>query len=906
MSWNGPDQATLAQLTQILQNSISESAQARNAANQHLEQAKSLPDLNNYLAYILVRSTDQEIPVRSAAGLLLKNNARLYYHDIAEPVLNFVKEAVLNGLADDQHLIRSIAGNVITTIVSRGGVIAWPEVLPRLMDMLDNSTGATQEGAFSALCKICEDSSHELDQDYNGQRPLNFMIPKFLTFCENPNPKLRENAIFCLNQFVMIKSQSLNIHIDSFLAAIFNLATDTTPEVRKNVCQALVQLLDARPDKIEPNLNSIVEYMMYSTSDDDETVALEACEFWLTIAENDDLRLKLEPYLPRIVPMLLKGMIYTDMDVFALGGDEDDANVPDRLEDIKPVFAHGKKHTLQSQGAGNGNAGGDGDDDEDDEDYDDDEEDEDDIYAEWNLRKCSAAALDVLATVFPMSLLQSALPHLKEQLFNADWKVREAGVLALGAIADGCMDGIMPHLPEIFPYLISLLKDPKPLVRQITCWTLGRYARWAAALTTEAEMKMYYEPLVEGLLRMVLDNHKRVQEAGCSAFANLEEISGAVLLPYMIPILKSFQMAFQKYQHKNLLILYDAVQTLADSIGGALNNSDYINLLMPPLIEKWQALADDDRDLFPLLECLSAVTAALGSGFIPFAQPVFSRCIHILSSTIAQLQACAQDPSLEWPDKDFLITSLDLLSGVVQALGQNSSQLMLTSNPPVVQLLSVCMQDEVAEVRQSAYALLGDMAIQCFDTIRPYIQSVMTELIPQIEPRTDAFSVCNNAAWAAGEIALQMGAEMAPWVEQLMGRLVPLLNAKGTPHTVRENAAITLGRLGLVCAEPVAAQLDQYAASWCEVLANVRDNEEKDSAFRGMCTIISKNPNALNPYFIQFCTAVGRWQEPSAELANMFHQILIGYKSIMDPATWAQSLQHLTPEVQAGLQKYGA
>lgn len=32
---------------------------------------------------------------------------------------------------------------------------------------------------------------------------------------------------------------------------------------------------------------------------------------------------------------------------------------------------------------------------------------------------------------------------------------------------------------------------------------------------------------------------------------------------------------------------------------------------MPPLIAKWNSLKDDDKDLFPLLECLSSVATAL-------------------------------------------------------------------------------------------------------------------------------------------------------------------------------------------------------------------------------------------------------------------------------------------------------
>lgn len=131
---------------------------------------------------------------------------------------------------------------------------------------------------------MCEDSAKELDRDYEGTRPLNFMIPKFLSYTEHPKAKLRSEALFCLNQFILLKSNSLFAFIDAFLTRLFALAVDPETTVRKHVCQALVMLLDVRPDKIAPNLGSIVEYMMHSTQDQDDQVALEACEFWLAIA----------------------------------------------------------------------------------------------------------------------------------------------------------------------------------------------------------------------------------------------------------------------------------------------------------------------------------------------------------------------------------------------------------------------------------------------------------------------------------------------------------------------------------------------------------------------------------------------------------------------------------------------
>jgi hypothetical protein len=59
--------------------------------------------------------------------------------------------------------------------------------------------------------------------------------------------------------------------------------------------------------------------------------------------------------------------------------------------------------------------------------------------------------------------------------------------------------------------------------------------------------------------------------ASLSAFATLEEEACTELVPYLSFILDTLVFAFGKYQHKNLLILYDAIGTLADSVGHHLN-----------------------------------------------------------------------------------------------------------------------------------------------------------------------------------------------------------------------------------------------------------------------------------------------------------------------------------------------
>ena len=86
-------------------------------------------------------------------------------------------------------------------------------------------------------------------------------------------------------------------------------------------------------------------------------------------------------------------------------------------------------------------------------------------------------------------------------------------------------------------------------------------------------------------------------------------------------------------------------------------------------LQKWNALKDEDKDLFPLLECLSSVATALQEGFLPYCEPVFRRCVSLVEQTLNQHLAHMQNSEqFELPDKDFMIVALDLLSGLAEGL----------------------------------------------------------------------------------------------------------------------------------------------------------------------------------------------------------------------------------------------
>lgn len=197
-----------------------------------------------------------------------------------------------------------------------------------------------------------------------------------------------------------------------------------------------------------PEMANVAEYMLYSTKDKHENVALEAAEFWLTFAEDPDLAPYLHPLLGKVAPVLLDCMVYGEDDLLWLEGDLEDASVPDKETDIKPRhYGGGKGHGLEHDSNGDDAGGkprigayGEELESDDDEGFDEDDEDfAEEMSTEWNLRKCAAAALDVLAVRFGADLLNVLLEPLRLKLWSEDWLQRESGILALGAMAEGAL-----------------------------------------------------------------------------------------------------------------------------------------------------------------------------------------------------------------------------------------------------------------------------------------------------------------------------------------------------------------------------------------------------------------------------------------------------------------------------------
>lgn len=306
-----------------------------------------------------------------------------------------------------------------------------------------------------------------------------------------------------------------------------------------------------------------------------------------------------------------------------------------------------------------------------------------------------------------------------------------------------------------------------------------------------------------------------------------------------------------------------------------------------------------------MLECFTSIAQALGPGFSQYAEPVFLRCITLIRTQ----QVAKADPVRAGTayDKEFIVCSLDLLSGLAEGLGSGIESLVARSD--LRDLLLQCCADEAADVRQSALALLGDLAKVCTVHLQPHLLDFLNLAAKQLQAVEvkENVSVANNACWAIGEIAVKIRQEISAIVLSVTASLVPILsNTEGLNKSLLENSAITLGRLGWVCPELVSPHMEHFMRPWCYALQTIRDDIEKEDAFRGLCAMVRANPSGALSSLVQMCQAIASWHEiRSEDLHTDICQVLHGYKQMLGGAAWEQCMSALQPSVKEKLLKYG-
>ena len=841
----------------------------------------------------LTQNPTMWIPFGQTAGLMLKNallRPPVWATDgramkLQGPSADHVRDTLIFALSCQHSELRAVASTVIaTTSVSARmvqpalHVTQWRTLVPELVRRLVTpSSDAAVQGALATIQKMMEDGPSQLDQE-----ELDQLIPALLKYLQPSAPEMAQLA--ALRSFVAVLAMAvlpsaLIRYFGEYLGHLSNLATAESAPVRQWVCRSIVTLLQNRTEYLDSSTwPSVAQFMLKATTvnghqNNSSLVALDACEFWLSFATLEEAALRTDmiehvaTLLPQLIPILLQNMIYSEeerTEILAQNEIEEATQ-----SSVKPIFHRSR--------ARHGGGGGKHDDDDDDDGYDqDDEDDDDDDFedggSEWTLRKCAAASLDALANLYGAEpILPCLLPALEKGLSSTDPWVQEASILALGAVAEGCREAMEAHMTQLHPFLLNHLAAPQaplPQVKSIAAWTLGRYASWTVEqVQTNTQGHLLAQCIEVFMNQISAAQNRRVQVAVCSALGALVEAAGDLCTPYLEHMYRPLIAALSVYQGRSLLLVLDVLGTMADYCGPSIAEGNLPMLYIPPLMHMWNELAKQDptnRTLLPLMESLASIAVTTGMNFQPFALEAFENAMGMVEAV--QLLLVSSGERLESEEEaDPIICALDLLDGLVEGLGESFGILVASSQRFNQHFLSVVhnmTKHEIAGVRMSAFALVGDIAENAPALLEPGLPQIIHEALHNMDPIQS--QVCTNAVWATGVICVRCRGNPAilePHAGTLMQNLIALLVGNGGSggadiQGLPENASACVGRLAQVNPAFVAPELPRFLLGWCDGLAKISDPTERRDAFQGMVQAVYANPGAIQQASVNASDAI--------------------------------------------------
>lgn len=175
----------------------------------------------------------------------------------------------------------------------------------------------------------------------------------------------------------------------------------------------------------------------------------------------------------------------------------------------------------------------------------------------------------------------------------------------------------------------------------------------------------------------------------------------------------------------------------------------------------------------------------------------------------------------------FLSSSLDVISSIVGSLKESIQPLVEEYN--LISVLTGCMEDNDAEVRQAAFGVLGDLAQYCFVVVKPHIKPFVMLCVKYMNVECISVfsftcrypSVCNNAIWSLGEMVLRAGTDMALYAEAVLPLLISFNSQTRLPAGIKDNSTITICRYCLTVPQAIPF-VRNYFGMLCANVAKLR------------------------------------------------------------------------------------
>ncbi|QRV75010.1 importin subunit beta-1 [Ceratobasidium sp. AG-Ba] len=786
--------------SEILANSFSPDTTLRLDATSKLE-ALARDDLSTFMLTLIPELVNENnaLAVRNAAAITIKNalvardanrQQELNERWLALPneTRARVKHDSLSTLGSPNPKAGTYAAQVISSIAAiEVPVDMWPDLITQLLAFAsDQSNVGLRMNALTTIGQICE---------VVAPNALSSRSNEILTAVvqgvrrEEPSTEVQSAAISALlNSLEFIRDNFEREGERNYLMQVVCEATQSThPPVQVGAFECLVKIMSLYYDKMGFYMErALFGLTVVGMRNSDEKVALQAVEFWSTVAE-EEIDLKIEE---------AEAIEYGD-----LPERENKKFATTALGDIVPVLL--QLLTQQEEDA-----------------------DED----EWNISMAAGTCLALLAQAVDDAIVPVVLPFIETNIKNEDWHLREAAVMAFGSILEGPDPNVLAGLvSQALPILISMMADPNPAVKDTTAWTLGRICELlVGSVNIDNHLQSLMVALVAGL-----DAQPRIIANSCWALMSLAEqlapeagpdqqpASTSTLSPYFQGVVdKLLQVTERPTNESNFrTAAYEALNayishSAADNFGAVSTITLTNELLNIDDRSNWAELQSN------FCSVIISVIRKMGGQIKPLAD-------RIMTLTLRLVQAAGKQSTIL--EDGFLVVGT-----MSSALGPDIQPYLDAFLPIIVAALKNHDDSALCTV---SIGTIGDIARALQEGTVQYAAAFVSLLLESLQSQVMSRTVKIQVLACFGDVALSIGAGFAPYLETAMtvlkqaGEVQPNpLDYEMVDYVAQLREGILDAYVGIVAGFKAADNADPllpYVSTMLSLCARALNDEER-------------------------------------------------------------------------------
>lgn len=420
----------------------------------------------NFSTYLVtltdhLAGNDNNPESRRLAGLIIKNalhsrdssvRAHLterWLHSVDEQSKTHIRHALLRALSATAQEARRAAAQAIAKVaaidVTRPG--AWDSLINDLLTTCNSPEDHVKQASLESLGYICEEASSVSDNSL--ENALAEQSNQILTAVvqgmsynggSNSNEKsvasVRLASTIALNNTLEFARAQFEVPVErsAIINTLCEAARSGDETVRQAAFEGLVKVSENYYDKLPEYMQTIYSLTEHAIRNDNEPVAMQAIEFWSSVAEEE-------------------GALILDTEILRDAGKTPERQNRQFVVHALPYLSGPLFDSLKKQ--------------------------EDDPLedASWNVSTAAGACLELIASAAPDTILDVVKPFIEANIRDqVNWRSREAAILAFGSVLEGPPSHAVKSLVKdaMLVLINTLMHDPSLAVRDTTAWTLGR------------------------------------------------------------------------------------------------------------------------------------------------------------------------------------------------------------------------------------------------------------------------------------------------------------------------------------------------------------------------------------------------------------------------------------------------